>query len=91
MENKKVKPQLSGDANRKHSWLGGLFDLFFVGFFFCNRSTEFYKFQRLAAMLLAVVLKRKTAARAQESPLVILVLHSLCHCNKKNDRTPPPV
>lgn len=34
MENKKVKPQLSGDANRKHSWLGGLFDLFFVGFFF---------------------------------------------------------
>lgn len=70
-------------------WGGCLICFFLV--FFCNRSTEFYKFQRLAAMLLAVVLKRKTAARAQESPLVILVLHSLCHCNKKNDRTPPPV
>lgn len=88
MENKKVKLQLSGDANIKCSWL--CFFFFFLAFFF-NRSTAFYKFQRLAATLLAVVLKRKTAARAQESPLVILVLHSLCHCNKKNDHTPPLV
>lgn len=61
----------------------------FYLFFLVIAQTHSINF-RLAAMLLAVVLQRKTAARAQENPLVILVLHSLCRCNKKNDQTTPP-
>jgi len=44
---------------------------------------KFYKFHRLAAVLLAVVLQWKTAARTQESLLVILIVHIFVSLQQK--------
>lgn len=51
---------------------------------------KFYKFHRLAAMLLAVVLQWKTAARSQESLLVISVVHTFVSLQQKEGQIAPP-